>query len=154
MIKKLALFAFVAVIGFFGVNTHAYADAPIYTGTFSNNAVKGYDTVSYFQGDGVPVKGSDAFQTEWRGAKWLFSTQENLDAFKADPEKYAPQYGGYCAWATAHGSLAKGDPKVYTLVDGKLYLNYDKSIHKKWLPRNAELIPVADEKYPTLADLK
>ena len=131
----------------------ALADDPIYTGRFGNVAIKGYDTVSYFQGNGQPVKGSDDFQTEWRGAKWKFASQANLEAFKAAPEKYAPQYGGYCAWATAHGSLAKGDPLVYTLKDDKVYLNYNKSIHKKWEPRKEELISQGDEEYPDLVDL-
>lgn len=153
MIKKIAIFAFAAVIGVFSITNTALADDPIYTSTFSNEAIKGYDTVSYFQGNGAPVKGSDAFKTEWRGADWLFSSQANLDAFKASPTKYAPQYGGYCAWATAHGSLAKGDPTVYTVVNNKLYLNYNKSIHAKWGPRKAELIPVADGEYPNLVDL-
>jgi YHS domain-containing protein len=132
----------------------AHADDPIYTGTFSNAALKGYDSVSYFMGDGVPVKGSDDFKTEWRGADWKFSSQENLDKFKANPEKFAPQYGGYCAWAAAHGTLAKGDPTVYHLENGKLYLNYDESINEGWLPRKDELIVKADEKYPELVELK
>ena len=154
MKKSITLSAFLAILTIFGFGGQALADDPIYTGTFSSNAVKGYDTVSYFMGDGVPVKGSEEFQTKWRGANWQFSSEENLNKFKANPEKYAPQYGGYCAWAAAHGTLAKGDPKVYTLEDGKLYLNYDKSIHEGWLPRKAELIAVADEKYPELVDLK
>jgi len=149
------LFAFFAIFGLTLSNASpALADAAIYTGTFSDKAVKGYDTVTYFQGDGVPVKGSEEFQTEWRGATWLFSSAENLALFNENPEKYAPQYGGYCAWATAHGSLAKGDPNVYTLKDGKVYLNYDKSIHKKWLPRSEELIETADAEYPELVDIK
>lgn len=154
MTKNIAVFAFMAMIALFGVTNQALADDPIYTGSFGNLAVKGYDTVSYFQGNGAPVKGSEKFQTQWRGANWHFSSQANLDAFKANPEKYAPQYGGYCAWAAAHGTLAKADPKIYKLENGKLYLNYDQSIADKWLPRRAELIPAADEKYPTLVDLK
>lgn len=150
MIKKLALFAIIAIAGIFGITQNAFAADPIYTSAFNNKALKGYDTVSYFQQDGLPVKGSKDFKTKWRGAEWLFSSQANLDSFKADPEKYAPQYGGYCAWATAHDTLAKADPLVYTLEDGKLYLNYDKSIDKRWQPRKAELIPVADKKYPEL----
>lgn len=154
MNKHTLFAAFLAVFTIFIWTGQALADDPIYTGTFSNKALKGYDIVSYFTGDGFPVKGDEEFQTEWRGADWLFSSQENLNKFKASPEKYAPQYGGYCAWATAKGSLAKGDPLVYTLDNGKLYLNYDESINEDWLPRKAELIPVADEKYPDLVDLK
>lgn len=151
-IKFAAMFLVFVGVFTFGA-AQAQAASPIYTGTFGNTAVKGYDTVSYFQGDGVPVKGSKEFKTEWQGATWLFSSQDNLDAFTSSPEKYAPQYGGYCAWATSQGSLAKGDPLVYTVENGKLYLNYDNSINEKWYPNRAELIPAADQKYPTLVDL-
>ena len=145
-----ALMALMMILGLAG---KAYADDPIYTGTFSNTALGGYDSVSYFVGDGAPIKGSDDFTTEWRGAKWKFASQANLDTFKAAPEQYAPQYGGHCAWAIAHGSVVKGDPKVYTLENGKLYLNYNKSINDKWTPRKQELIPAADAQYPELVDL-
>ncbi len=148
--KNIVFAGFLAIISIFGLSGHASAEATIYTGLFINNAVGGYDTVSYFMGDGVPVKGSKKFQTKWNGANWLFSTQENLDKFKASPKKFAPQYGGYCAWAAAHETLAKGDPKNYHIENGKLYLNYDANIHKQWLPRRAELIPVADAQYPQL----
>lgn len=142
-----------AILAFFMMLNPALADDPIYTSTFSNKAVGGYDTVTYFDGS-APVKGSEEFQTNWRGADWYFSSQENLEKFKASPEKYAPQYGGYCAWATAHGTLAKGDPQTYTVEGGKLYLNYDKSIHEKWEPRKAELIVKGDEKYPDLVEIE
>jgi YHS domain-containing protein len=154
MMKKIIILIFTVALGLMGVTQHAWADAPIYTGTFTNSALKGYDAVSYFKGTGVPAKGSDAFKTSWRGADWLFSSQANLDAFKADPDRYAPQYGGYCAWAAAQGSLAKGDPTVYTLLNGKLYLNYNKKINNDWFPRKEELISIADKKYPDLVDWK
>ena len=148
---KTYLVAFALVL--FGAATTAHAsEDPIYTGLFNNKALKGYDTVSYFQGDGVPVKGSKEFKTEYKGANWYFASQENLDLFLADPEKYAPQYGGYCAWAAAKGTLAKGEPLVYDLYEGKLYLNYDRSIREKWAPLKEELIPVADKKFPELLD--
>jgi len=150
MIKYFWVAAFAVFVGLFGMVNSANAADEIYTSTFSNKAISGYDTVSYFQGDGVPVKGSDEFQTEWKGADWYFSSQENLDAFKAEPTKYAPQYGGHCAFATAHGQLAKGDPNVYLVENGKLYFNLNKNIFKQWFPRRAELIPVADKNYPEL----
>lgn len=131
----------------------ATAKEPIYTGTFSNKAVGGYDTVSYFQGTGEPVKGVKDYQTEWRGANWFFASADNLQKFKADPEKYAPQYGGYCAWAVSQGYLAKGDPKVFAKVGDKLYLNYNQDVSDKWEPEKEALIPAADEKYSGLVDL-
>lgn len=154
MLKKLLvtkiLFIFFAV---FSISRPALADDIIYTGLLSNVALKGYDTVTYFQGDGVPQKGAKDFKTKWNGANWYFISEANLKAFESEPTKYAPQYGGYCAWAAAHGTLAKGDPKVYTLKDGKVYLNFDKSIDALWSPRKDELIPKADEQYPELVDL-
>ncbi|MGF1769929.1 YHS domain-containing protein [Enterovibrio makurazakiensis] len=108
-----------------------FAADEVYTGFFSSKALSGYDTVSYFEGG--PVKGSSKFKTDYKGAEWLFSSQANLDKFLADPEQYAPQYGGYCAWAIAEkDDLAPGDPAYWNIVDGKLYLNYDKSIKNKW----------------------
>lgn len=110
----------------------AHADkAPVYTGTFSNTAVEGHDPVAYFT-EGRPVKGSRDFRTEYQGAEFRFASQENLDAFLADPEKYAPQFGGYCAWAVSEGYTAKGDADHWAIVDGKLYLNYNKKIQNRW----------------------
>ena len=84
------------------------------------------------------------------GATFEFSSQENLDKFKADPTAYAPQYGGYCAWAIAHDKTAKGNPKNWTIVDGKLYLNYNNSIQKKWTADKTALIKEADGYWPSV----
>jgi len=104
---------------------------PIYTGFATSVAVGGYDPVAYFKA-GEPVKGDDAFEYDWMGAKWRFANAANLAAFKAAPQSYAPQYGGYCAWAVSQGYTAKGDPKNWRIVDGKLYLNYNDDIQAKW----------------------
>lgn len=109
----------------------AQAEPPIYTGVFSNTALQGHDPVAYFT-EGKPVKGDEAFTTEYMGAEFRFASAANRDAFLADPHAYAPQYGGYCAWAMADGKHAKGDARHWRIVDGKLYLNYNKSIQKKW----------------------
>ena len=109
----------------------AHAEPPIYTGVFSDTALQGYDPVAYFT-EGKPVKGQDEFTTEYMGAQFKFASADNRDAFLADPEAYAPQYGGYCAWAMADGKHAKGDARYWKIVDGKLYLNYNKNIQKKW----------------------
>lgn len=143
------IFAAFSLVMMLFIGNAANAADPIYTGTFSNTAVGGYDTTSYYTG-AEPIKGSKKFSTEYKGAKWLFANQANLEAFQANPEKYAPQYGGYCAWAIAHDNLVKGDPKVYHIQDGKLYLNYNKTVAERWLPRKDELIPEADGKYKTL----
>jgi YHS domain-containing protein len=128
----------------------AHAKPPIYTALFSKKAVGGYDTVSYFSG-GKPEKGLEEFQTKWKEADWYFKSQENLDTFKASPDKYAPQYGGYCAWAVAaKKDLVKGDPMVYNIHNGKLYLNYDESVRQAWTDKKDDFILQADTLYPTL----
>lgn len=118
----------------------AFAAAPINTlersGLFggfkpSDVAIRGYDTVAYFT-EGRPVAGDERFASEWQGATWRFSSQEHLDLFEADPTRYAPQYGGYCAYGVAEGYLVKIEPESWTIVDGKLYLNYDDEVQTKW----------------------
>jgi len=128
----------------------AFAEKPpVYRGLFDDLAVGGYDPVAYFT-SGKPVEGSNAFEHRYKNATWRFSTAENLAAFKADPDKYAPQYGGYCAWAAAQGRTAKGDPKAWKLVNGKLYLNYDASIQKKWEADIPGFIAMADANWPAI----
>jgi len=112
-------------------------------------AIRGYDTVAYFK-DSKPVPGKDEFVTEWMGAKWKFASQEHLDLFKADPTKYAPQYGGYCAYGIAKDNVVKIEPDQWTIADGKLYLNYDADIQKKWKSDQAGYIKQADGKFSTL----
>lgn len=145
--KKLFMTVLMA-IGFFAIAQAQAADA-IYTGTFSDKAVGGYDTVSYFT-EGKPVKGKSEHSTKWKDAKWLFASAENLAKFKDEPEKYAPQYGGYCAWAVTQGSLVEGDPNYWAIDNGKLYLNYNQSVQDKWFANRANFITQADEKFPSL----
>lgn len=133
------------------VSQAAVAKEPIYTGFFSKLAVKGYDTVAYFT-EGKAVKGSEDFEFEYQGANWRFSSAEHLAMFKAAPEKYAPQYGGYCAWAVAQNKLASADPRQFHLHDGKLYLNYDAKIQAKWLADKTHLIEEADSHWPGVLD--
>lgn len=107
-------------------------------------AIGGYDPVGYFN-ESRAVKGSKEFSYKWKDATWYFVSNDNLNAFKANPEKYAPQYGGYCAWGMSNGYKAKVDPlNAWTINNGKLYLNYSKSIKGKWLPEKDELIKKAD----------
>lgn len=106
--------------------------AEIYTGFLGSKAVGGYDTVAYFT-EGKPIKGKKKHRVEHLEAKWYFSSVENLELFKKNPEKYAPQYGGYCAWAVgANAARAPGDPKLWEIVDNKLYLNFNKRVHGLW----------------------
>ena len=130
-------------------STAQAADDLIYTGLFSNTAVGGYDAVSYHTG-GAPMRGNRDFRTEWNGAEFRFASQDNLDLFLADPEKYAPAYGGYCAWAMAQGYTAKGDPEVWRIVDGVLYLNFDRSVQEMWEEDIPGFIEAANANYPTI----
>lgn len=95
-------------------------------------ALKGYDAVAYFA-EGKPVAGSPAFSHKWQGLDWRFANATNRDAFAAAPEKFAPQFGGFCAWAVSNGYTADTDPEVFRVVDGRLYLNYNKSIQSRWI---------------------
>ncbi len=124
-------------------------------GLFSNawtHALNGYDTVAYFK-EGRPVRGDGQFETQFKGAKWLFASQDNLDAFLADPDAYRPRYGNYCAYALAVGNgLVKGDPEAWHIHDGKLYVNYDQRTQRRWLKKKAEYIETADGLWPGILD--
>jgi YHS domain-containing protein len=122
-------------------------DAEVYTGTFSSLAVGGYDTVAYFKA-GRPVQGTGQFETKYKGATWRFASKENLDAFVANPVAFAPQYGGYCAWAVSQGYTASGDPNVWKIVGGRLFLNYDQSVQTTWEKDIPGHIAKADKNWP------
>ena len=96
-----------------------------------NLGAGGYDVVAYFT-DGRPVEGDARYTYDWQGATWRFANAENLERFKAEPAKYAPQYGGYCAWAVSQGYTASADPQAWRVVDGKLYLNYSLDVQQQW----------------------
>ncbi|MEM9494578.1 MAG: YHS domain-containing (seleno)protein [Pseudomonadota bacterium] len=129
----------------------AFAADPVYTGRFSNVAVDGYDVVSYFS-EGEPVKGDAEFETTYNGAEWRFTSAANRDAFIADPESYAPQYGGYCAWAVSQGYTAKGSPQHWRVVDDKLYLNYNAKVQRDWLADIPGFIALADANWPSVLE--
>jgi YHS domain-containing protein len=109
----------------------AHADNPPIMVDDAGIALKGYDTVAYFS-DGRPEPGSPEFSYEWNGATWLFTSAEHRDAFAADPERYAPQFGGYCAYAVAMDHVQQADPKIWAIVDDKLYLNLGPGAQAKW----------------------
>jgi YHS domain-containing protein len=105
----------------------------------AGSALKGYDTVAYFAVNAA-VKGDAKYAYVWNGAKWLFSSEENMNKFIADPAAYAPQFGGYCAYAVSEGYTADADPEAWKVVDGKLYLNYSRDVQKTWEKNQAERI--------------
>ena len=118
---------------------------------FSTNegAIQGYDPVAYFV-DQRPVKGKPELFLDWQGSTWHFSTAANRDAFLADPEKYAPQFGGYCSFGVAHGYAPQTDPAAFTIVNGKLYLNYNPTVSEKWNAEREGYIARATQNWPRL----
>lgn len=142
-------FLFVTAFILMGFAVPALAADKVSTGVFSNKAVSGYDTVAYFT-EGKPVKGSDDHTSEYNGAMWLFSSAENKAKFDENPTKYAPQYGGYCAWAVSQGYTASGDPSQWAIHNGKLYLNYNKSVKDKWDKDRDNFIAAANKNWPSV----
>lgn len=113
-------------------------------------AIRGYDVVAYFT-DSKAVKGSGKFEHAWKGAKWRFVSAAHRDAFAAAPDKYAPQFGGYCAWTMAHRSVLEGDPEVWNIVNGKLYFNNNKTAQAKWSEDRPRWIVDASLYWPGLS---
>jgi YHS domain-containing protein len=125
----------------------ASAEGVVNASGWSGSAIEGYDPVAYFE-EGKPVEGDSDYTHEWMGATWYFASAANRDLFAADPEKYAPQYGGYCAWAVANGYTAKIDPQAWTVVDDRLYLNYSLDVQKQWQQDVPGNITKADANWP------
>lgn len=137
-----------ALIAMFLLSFPALAQKPP---VFSDRAgaIRGHDPVAYFDQKG-PVKGAKQFSHSWNGATWYFASAENRDRFAAAPEKFAPQYGGYCAYAVASGYTADIDPRAWSIVDGRLYLNYSLGVRDRWsrdIPGN---IRKADVNWPAV----
>jgi YHS domain-containing protein len=112
-------------------------------------ALKGYDAVAYFIA-GKAVKGNPEFQFEWMGAKWLFASAANRDLFAKDPAKYAPQFGGYCAWAVSNNYTYDADPEIWKIVNGKLYLNYNQLARFRWERDIPGRIKLGEQHWPNL----
>src|SRR5688500_4350821 len=110
-------------------------------------AIRGYDPVAYFT-EGKPVKGKAEFSHQWKGATWRFASAANRERFAAAPEKYAPQYGGYCAYGVASGYAVKTEPDAWSVVEGKLYLNYDRNVQAIWVKDTPGYIRKADANWP------
>ena len=118
-------------------------------GFFNTHAIHGYDTVAYFT-LGEAVEGDDEIVVIWQDEEWLFSSTENAKLFSENPEQYAPQYGGYCAYALSNNELVDVDPEAFAIVDGKLYLNYSHKIARRWKKDIENYIRQANINWPTL----
>lgn len=116
-------------------------------------AINGYDVVAFFK-EGKPLKGKADFSYQWKGTNWFFSSKQNLDSFKTTPEKFAPQYGGYCAYGSSDGTGHKAptEANTWTIVNGKLYFNYNNDVKAMWGKDKENLIKKADTNWPALKD--
>ena len=145
----IALVMFQATLLFAGT---ALAESKIFTSW--GKAIRGYDPVSYFTA-GKPVEGGSDFTMKWKGATWYFASKENRELFKASPERYAPQFGGYCAWGVKEGYTASTEADAWTIVNDKLYLNYSTSIQQRWSKNIPIYIATAKKNWPGIEkDLK
>lgn len=116
-------------------------------------AIEGYDPVAYFTSS-KPVKGSREHVASWMGATWWFASADNRDLFEMAPEKYAPQYGGYCAYGVANNYLVRIDPRAWTVFDGRLYLNYSLKVREQWSKDIPGNIKKADANWPKLIGIE
>ena len=131
-----------------GTTGTAHAVDPVFS-TYLGGAIRGYDPVAYHT-EGAPVAGKRAHRVKWKGATWSFASAENKALFEGDPEKYAPRYGGYCAWAVSNGYTASIDPDAWSMVDGKLYLNYSLGVRDQWSQNIPGNIAKGDVNWPKL----
>ncbi len=134
-IVRQSLSAFVVITGLFAASVAvAGTETNVTSGLTTKGpglAVHGYDVVAYFE-KGQPEVGRAQYSTVYNGATYRFSSEETLDTFEDNPEKYVPQYGGYCAYGVAVGAKFDGDPRLWRIVDGKLYLNLNEDIQATW----------------------
>ncbi|HVL72908.1 MAG TPA: YHS domain-containing (seleno)protein [Beijerinckiaceae bacterium] len=125
------------------------APSPVNVLAGNRLAIHGYDPVAYFV-EGRPRRGRPEFAVEHRGARWLFANEENRGRFRADPERYLPAYGGYCAYGVSQGYLVKIDPNAWRIVDGRLYLNYDRGVQRTWEKDVPGHVATANRNWPRL----
>lgn len=141
-----SVFAFIVAVT--GMPAAAQAKSAVNV-NWKGVAIKGYDPVAYFTMS-RPVKGDKAYTVSWMGATWRFASAGNRDLFEKDPEKYAPRYGGYCAFGVANNYLVKIDPEAWTVYEDRLYLNYSLKVRDQWSQDIPGYIKKADANWPKL----
>lgn len=158
MKKVTHLLLFVVLVAVLAVAKSALSDNPPSIGgttqadaIFQDKglAIRGYDPVAYFD-QGKPVMGNEKFEYRYQGANWRFIEMKNMEAFKRDPQKYSPQYGGYCAFGMSRGYAVPIDPQAWRIVEGKLYLNYSLDVQKEWSKDIPGYITKANENWPKI----
>lgn len=143
--KSYRYFAFALLL----ISQLGIALDPVFSSRFSSVAIRGYDPVAYFT-QGAAFKGKKEYQYEWKGAKWRFSTEENMNKFILSPESYEPQFGGYCSYAVGLGQTAPSDPTQFTVSGGKLYLNFSSKTKVLWEDDRDKFIEQGHENWPKL----
>lgn len=142
------LILFIGIMWYAKVNSISKISAsttPVFVAYADEYAVNGYDAVSYHVNS--PVQGSKDYQYEWKGSTWLFSSEENLEAFKDNPEGYSPKYGGYCSFAVSTGFTAHSNPEEWHIEDGKLYLFSNAEVKNKWLENKDESMKACEKSW-------
>ncbi len=147
--RKVFAAAVFALTALFAAPPALADQGPVHTSLLSRVAVGGYDPVAYFT-DGRPVRGTSEHRVTHQGYEYRFASAEHLAAFRANPSRYTPQYGGYCAWAVANGYTAAGNPQNWRIVDGKLYLNYNDEIQTRWERDIPGFIASANANWPSV----
>ncbi len=122
---------------------------PVNRSVTTKVAIRGYDPVAYFN-ESKAVEGQALFAHRWKGAIWHFSTAGNRDLFAKNPARYAPQYGGYCAFGVSRGYAVAVDPNAWTIASGKLYLNYNQDVQKSWTKDIRAFVEKADANWPRI----
>ncbi|WP_170506996.1 MULTISPECIES: YHS domain-containing (seleno)protein [Ruegeria] len=141
---------FLMAVGTVVAPAKTWAASPeVNLGYFNKLAMNGYDVMTYWQ-DGDPQKGDPEIMAQHNGATWVFLNDENRQAFLSDPAKYAPQYGGYCAYAASQNAVADVDPFAWRIWDEKLYLNYSPQVRRIWASDIDANIEKANEFWPDL----
>lgn len=153
VLRRAALIGIAAAgltaLGFLVPSIGSASGKEVFTDIVRGVGAGGHDVVAYVNA-GRPIVGSAQITHSWNGAVWRFSSIGNRDAFAASPERYAPAYGGHCSWAASQGYKAKGDPKNWKIVGGRLFLNYNADVQATWETDIPGFIMAADGKWPTL----
>lgn len=149
----MTFFRALMILGLLFVNpiaAESVAEVPaVHTKGKSNLAVGGYDPVAYFV-EKKARKGNKMYHYEYMDASYRFVSEENLELFKKNPDAYLPQYGGYCAWAVANGYTYRASPKHWSIVDGKLYLNFNGKVKNMWSEDTELRIAQGDKNWPNV----
>ncbi len=150
MKRREFLLGALTVAGAIAISADGFAaQSKIYSNSSTGVAINGYDPVAYFT-ENKPVEGNADISALWKGAKWHFSSDKNRQTFLAMPDKYAPQYGGYCAFAVSYGSTATTVPEAWSIVDGKLYLNNSLGVRSRWNTDIPGYIKQANKNWPNV----